>query len=295
MKIDAHHHFWRYQPGGFDWIPPQQSELFRDFLPEEFSKELRSVEFDRSIVIQARQSLEETRWLLGLADRWPFLAGVVGWVDLCSPEVEAQIQEFVGHPKFVGVRHVVHGEPDDFLGRQGFRHGISVLQDYGLVYDLLIFRQHMARAVDLVERFPKQVFVLDHLAKPWAGSLSRRVWKEHLGALANHPNVHAKLTGLVPEGYPASWSKRDIGFYLDTAFEAFGEGRLMLGSNWPVCLPVGSYSWVLRWILDYLEVFPAATKEKVWGGNAATIYRLGLGDSSDSHQTVAGTDGSPVF
>ena len=285
MKIDAHHHFWRYQPSEFDWIPPGNTELFRDFLPKEFSNELRSVGFDRSIVVQARQSLAETRWLLGLTELWPCLSGVVVWVDLCSDEVEGQIQEFVRNPKFVGVRHVVHAETEDFLERPSFRRGLGALQNYGLTYDLLIYPQHLSLTRTLAEEFPSQTFVLNHLAKPWIGRLSRNQWKQQVRALSKNPNVYAKLTGLVPEGFPPSWSKQDIGFYLDTAFEAFGEDRLMIGSNWPVCLTVGSYPWILHWVQDYLGSFSGEAREKVLGGNAQAIYGLSLGNTGDSNES----------
>jgi L-fuconolactonase len=278
MRIDAHHHFWRYQRDEFGWIAPGLTELQRDFLPPEFERELRSAGFEHSIVVQARQSLEETRWLLGLADQWPFLSGVVGWVDLCSTDVETQIQEFVHHQKFVGVRHCVHDEPEGFLERKDFRHGLSLLQNYGLTFDLLLFPQNLVEAEELACQFPLQVFVLDHLAKPWAGTLSRREWKEQLRNLAAHPQVYAKLSGLVPEGFPPTWSKDDIQFYLETAFETFGEDRLIIGSNWPVCKPVGSYVWILQWVLEYLEPYSPQARDKILGRNAAAVY--GRGDRS---------------
>lgn len=278
MRIDAHHHFWRYQRDEFGWIAPGLTELHRDFLPAEFEGELRSAGFEHSIVVQARQSLEETRWLLGLADQWPYLSGVVGWVDLCSPDVETPIQEFVCHPKFVGVRHCVHDEPPGFLERKDFRRGLSVLQNYGLTFDLLLFPQHLAAADELVQQFPDLVFVLNHLAKPWVGTLSRESWKMQLRKLAANPHVYAKLSGLVPEGFPPTWSKGDILYYLDTAFEVFGVDRLLIGSNWPVCTPVGSYSWILQWVLDYVEGCSAEVRGKILGKNAVAIYGLAGGD-----------------
>src|SRR5579872_3113934 len=167
MKLDAHQHFWKYSPAEYGWIGESMAGLKRDFLPEHLQPLLKAEGFDGSVAVQARQSLEETRWLVELAEQNDFVKGVVGWVDLRSPELDAQLKRFAGHPKLVGVRHVVQDEPDDeFMLRPEFRRGIARLAEYGLAYDVLIYVTHLPAALKLVRDFPEQRFVLDHIAKP---------------------------------------------------------------------------------------------------------------------------------
>src|SRR5690606_38962748 len=179
MRIDAHQHYWNYDPIAHNWMTDQHAPIKRNFMPDDLAPLLAAAGFDGTIVVQARQSLEETEWLLELADRYPFIKGVVGWVDLCSPDIEAQLARYAGHPKLRGVRHVLHDEPDDrYMLRPAFRRGIAALAAHGLTYDLLLFPQHLPIAEALVREFPNQPFVVDHLAKPFIKDGLLQPWAE---------------------------------------------------------------------------------------------------------------------
>jgi L-fuconolactonase len=275
MRIDAHQHFWRFNLAEFGWIDDSMAVLRRDFLPNDLKPELDRIGFDGSINIQARQSLEETRFLLDLAKSAPFVLGVVGWVDLRSPKVREQLKEFAGNPKFVGVRHVVQYEPDDrFLMQPDFLRGIAALEEFNLTYDILIFPKHLRVAAEFVERFPRQRFVLDHLAKPFIKAGRVHPWDSDLGELAKFPNVFCKLSGMVAEADIKNWKPEHLTPYIDIAFQCFGSERLMIGSDWPVCTAAGSYSQVMHVVLDYLSKHPAKVQDAVLGGNAARFWKL---------------------
>ena len=275
MRVDAHQHFWKYNPAEYEWIDNSMVAIRRDFLPEDLEPQLERSEFQGSIAVQARQTLEETRWLLELADRSSKTLGVVGWVDLRSPDVRSQLSEFTRNPKLVGIRHIVQSEPDDrFLLSSGFLQGIAVLEEFDLAYDILIYTKHLPVAAEFVERFQRQRFVLDHLAKPAIKSREIETWAAGIRRLAAFPNVFCKLSGLVTEADWQRWKLEDIRPYLDIAFEAFGASRLMIGSDWPVCLVAGSYGRTMDVVKKYLQGHPAETRDAVLGGNAHRFWRL---------------------
>jgi L-fuconolactonase len=227
------------------------------------------------VAVQARQTLEETRWLLDLAEQSPKILGVVGWVDLCSANVRSQLEEFAKHPRLVGVRHIVQSEPDDrFLLRKDFLRGISMLEEFDLTYDILIYTKHLPMAAEFVERFPKHRFVLDHLAKPPIKMGEIEAWALGVRHLAAFPNVWCKLSGLVTEAHWQRWKSEDIRPYLDVAFEAFGADRLMIGSDWPVCLVAGSYGRTADVVKNYVQQIPTHARDAVLGENARRFWRL---------------------
>jgi L-fuconolactonase len=274
-RIDSHQHFWKYDARGYGWIDERMSVLKRDFLPADLEPPLRAAGFGACVTVQARQTLDETAWLLDLADRSPFVAGVVGWVDLCSPDARAQLRRFASHPKLVGVRHIVQAEPDDrFLLRADFGRGIALLEEFGLAYDILVYPRHLAVAAEFVKRFPRQRFVLDHLAKPEIARGEIRGWSRDVRALAAEPNVQAKLSALVTEADWKRWTPDQLRPYLDVAFECFGPGRLMIGSDWPVCTLAGDYGRTMGVVTEYLGDRPAAEREAVLGGNAREFWNL---------------------
>jgi L-fuconolactonase len=275
MKIDSHQHFWIFNSIEYGWIEKGMEILRRDFLPEEFSHLLRLNGFDGSVVIQARQSLPETKWLLELADKHSFIKGVVGWLDLCSSELEEQLVYFSSFGKLKGVRHVIHDEPDDdFMLRDNFQHGLSMLEKFGLTFDLLIFPKHLPAAIKLVRQFPGQPFVLDHISKPLIRENLLEPWKEHIGLLSVHPNICCKLSGMVTEANWKNWNKETFKQYLDVVFSAFGEDRLMVGSDWPVCLLGGEYKNVLDIVQDYIEPLNRTARNKILGENCERFYNL---------------------
>jgi L-fuconolactonase len=277
MKIDSHHHFWIYNPVEYGWISNDMEILRKNYLPDQLQTELSSIGFDGSIVVQARQSLEETQWLLNLAEQNSFIKGVVGWVDLCSPGVEEQLFQISRHTKLVGVRHVIHDETDiNFILRKDFLNGIAHLKKFGLTYDILVFPKHLPNTIQFVGQFPEQVFVLDHIAKPFIKDKKISPWKEDIETLARFNNVYCKLSGIVTEADWKNWKQEDLVPYLDIVFAAFGPDRLMIGSDWPVCQLAGLYKPVMEIVLDYIKAFPEQDKNKILGGNARRSYLTNL-------------------
>lgn len=275
MIVDAHQHFWRYDAREYGWIDDRMVPLRRDFLPEDLGPVLRQDGFDACVAVQARQTLEETRWLLELADGHPFVVGVVGWVDLQSPDVRAQLESVTRHPKLVGVRHIVQGEPDDlFLLRAEFCRGIALLGEFGLAYDILIYPRHLEVAAEFARRFPSQRFVLDHLGKPDIRRGEIRSWAAGLRGLARCPNVWGKLSGLVTEADWGAWTPEQLRPYLDVALDCFGAERLMIGSDWPVCTLAASHARATGAVRDYLRDRPAHERDAVLGGNARRFWNL---------------------
>jgi L-fuconolactonase len=247
----------------------------RDFLPPDLKPLLTAIQFDGSIAVQARQSLDETRFLLELADQYSFIKGVVGWVDLRSANLRQQLEQFAPHPKLVGVRHIVHDEPDDlFMLLPEFRRGISQLREFHLTYDLLLFPRHLPIAVQLVEEFPDQPFVLDHIAKPRIAQGLMSPWQEDMHRLAKFPNVFCKLSAMVTETNWNQWAPGDFHRYMDVACEAFGPERLMIGSDWPVCLLAGEYQPVMNIVIDYVRRFSAEIQAGMLGENCARFYKV---------------------
>lgn len=275
MRIDVHQHFWKFNTTEYSWISDQMKVLKRDFLPDDLLPELHGIGFDGSIAVQARQNTGETRWLLEIAGKNDFVKGVVGWIDLCSDECENQLNEFVKHRKFVGVRHVLQDEPDErFMLRESFIRGISILGKYDIVYELLILPEHLRFAEELVMMFPDQKFVLDHIAKPLIKTGAISPWKEDLYKLAGHPNVYCKLSGMVTEGSWDSWKKEDFLPYLNVVMDAYGPSRLMIGSDWPVCTVSSSYEVTMMLVIDYLSSLNEQESDLILGLNAMRLYKL---------------------
>jgi len=277
MKIDAHQHFWIYNETDYSWIDESMKKIRQDFLPEDLHKELKKLQFDGSVVVQARQSLEESRWLLSLSNQYNFIKAVVGWIDLQSEKIEEQLIEFTGERKFAGVRHAIQDETDiDFMLRKEFVRGLTYLQDYGLTYDLLIHPEHLKAAGKLVKKFPELKFVIDHLAKPEIKDRIIEPWATDLKELAKLENVYCKISGMVTEADWKQWSTKDFRPYLDIVFASFGLDRIMIGSDWPVCLLAGTYNSVMNPILDYIQQFTEEDQGKILGDNCNHFYALNL-------------------
>ena len=274
MKLDSHQHFWTYDAAQYPWIPAG-SPLQRDRLPADLAPLLAGAGLDGSIAVQARQTIEESLWLLTLAEHHSIIKGVVGWVELRSPRVQEDLALLAPHPQFVGVRHVVQDEPDpNFMLGEEFLRGIAALQQFHLTYDILIFPKQLPAAIELARRFSSQPFVLDHIAKPPIKDGGMSPWREQIRELARSPNVLCKVSGMITEADHAAWKPKDLHPYLDVVFDAFGEDRLMFGSDWPVCLLAGSYGQVFSVIHDYISGMPAGAQDKILGGNAAKFYLL---------------------
>lgn len=275
MRIDAHQHFWRYSEAEYPWIGPGMEALARDFLPADLAVPAAEHGIEGTVAVQARQSLQETRWLLDLAAEGNLVRGVVGWVDLRSTHVADQLREFAGRRGFVGVRHVVQDEPDPrFLLGEAFLHGVAQLGPLGLVYDLLILAPQLTAAVDFVDRFPEQSFVLDHLAKPPIAAGTLDPWRDDIRALARRPHVTCKLSGMVTEAAWRRWKRSDFLPFMETVLEAFTPERLLFGSDWPVCTLSAAYAEVVGIADDLLDRLSPDEQAAVRGGNAVRVYGL---------------------
>ncbi|MRR22413.1 amidohydrolase [bacterium] len=276
MKIDAHQHFWIYNSSDYGWIGDNMDVLKRNYLPEDLSIELAGAGYSGSVVVQARQTVEETRWLLELSGRHDFIKGVVGWADLSDEDrLRRQLDQLCSHKKLVGLRHVVHDEPDDnFMLRDNFLKGIGILKDYNLTFDLLLFPKHLPVAQLVVSMFPGQPFVLDHISKPPIKNKVISPWREDIIRLAQNKNVFCKLSGMVTEAELGNWKHEDFIPYLDVVFEAFGADRLMIGSDWPVCRLAGEYQEVTAIVEGYLSGLPDNLRRKVTGENCVSFYGL---------------------
>jgi L-fuconolactonase len=275
LRLDSHQHFWRYDRIEYPWISDAMGVLKRDFLPKDLAPLLASVGLEGSIAVQARQSLEETEWLLELADHHELIRGVVGWVDLRSTELDAQLRKYCAHPKFRGVRHVVQDEPDDnFMLGPDFQRGIRKLHAFNLTYDLLTFPKQLPAAIALVESLPAQPFVLDHIAKPAIRDGQLEPWKNLIERLAQSKNVFCKLSGMVTETSWNKWKPEDFRRYLDIVVAAFGTDHVMIGSDWPVCLLSGDYNSVQAIVLNYIQQFSMETQMAILGGNCSRFYGI---------------------
>lgn len=275
LRIDAHQHFWRYQPETHAWISDAMAPLKRDFLPADLEPLLAAMRFDGCVAVQAQQDVAETEWLLQLADQHAFVRGVVGWVNLCATNVIDVLQPLAAHPRLRGVRHVVQDETDDrFMLRPEFMRGIAGLAQFRLTYDILIYPRQLPAAVDLVSRFPQQRFVLDHIAKPEIRDRRFGPWKSGIAALAAQPNVSCKLSGIVTEADWHAWKPSDFTEYLDVVLDRFGPYRLMIGSDWPVCTLAGTYADVVGVVSDYISFLSPSERDAILGGNAVRFYGL---------------------
>ena len=274
-QIDSHHHFWRYNPEEYSWIDDSMALLRRDFLPEDLRPEIQRAGIDGVISVQARQNLEETRWLLALAANHSFIRGVVGWVSLRDAKLPQVLQSLAGNEKLKSIRHVLQGEPDDrYMLRSDFNRGIDLLQEFNLAYDILIFERHLPYVLEFVKQHPQQVFVLDHVAKPRIRDRIVSPWRENVRELAKFPNVYCKISGMVTEAGYTTWKEEDLAPYFDTVLEAFGPSRLLFGSDWPVCLVAASYGSWLALVKRQIAMLTDSEQSAILGGTAARVYRI---------------------
>ena len=278
VKIDAHQHFWRFDAVRDPWITDDMRAIRRDFLPADLEGTLAANGFDGCVAVQADQSDAETRFLLDLARRHPFIKGVVGWVDLRSPTLNATLDAWAADPHLRGMRHVAQAEADDFLAQGDVISGIRRLGRVGLAYDILVVERQLPAALTLTARLPDQRFVLDHVGKPRIRDGEIEPWATLIRELAHRPNVCCKLSGLVTEANWTDWRQEDLRPFLDVAFDAFGSERVMFGSDWPVCLLAAPYERVLNAVVEYAAALSATERDALFGGNAARFY--GLGDGS---------------
>ena len=272
--IDAHHHLWHYSAAEYGWIDDSMASIQRDFLPPDFAAELTSAGVDGAVVVQARQTLEETRWLLKQAQTFEPIRGVVGWAPLASIDFESSLDELAAEPKLVGLRHVVQAEPKGFLDSPDFNRGLRALRNTGLVYDLLIVESQLEEAIRFVDRHPHQIFVLDHIAKPKIATGEIEPWRTLIHELSKRSNVRCKISGMATEDSWSNWSIESLRPYLDTVVDAFGADRLMVGSDWPVCLLATGYAHWWQVLREYFADFSIDQRTLLFGATAVKTYNL---------------------
>ena len=275
MTIDAHHHLWHFTPEEFGWLEGPLAPLRRDFTTADLTQVMQQAGMDGAITVQARQTLEETNWLLETAATTSAIKGVVGWAPIASPNFPEHLEPLLANPLFKGLRHVIQSEPDpDFILGDAFNAGIDFLENTGLVYDILILERHLSQTIRFVDQHPHQSFVLDHIAKPLIVEGALEPWATNLRELARRPNVACKLSGLVTEANPLHWTPQQLHPYLETVVEAFTPARLLAASDWPVCLAGVEYAAWFDLLQTFFAPFTPTERNAIFGDNSCEIYRL---------------------
>lgn len=272
--IDAHHHLWQYSEEEYGWIDDTMAKIRRDFLPDDLARVMKESGVDGAVAVQARQTLEETQWLLDLADATDKIAGVVGWSPLASPDFAETMQRFAGRGKLRGLRHVLQGEPAGYMLGAVFNDGVSQLREMGLTYDVLVYERQLDETIAFVDRHPEQPFVLDHVAKPLIREGVLEAWATKMRELARRENVWCKVSGMVTEADWNIWTPESLRPYLDVVTEAFGPYRLMAGSDWPVCLVASGYAQWFGVLRDYFGRFSSQEQDAIFGATAIKFYGL---------------------
>jgi L-fuconolactonase len=276
LRIDAHHHLWNYRADEFPWLDESMGGLRRNFCVADLHEAMRTAQIGAAIAIQARQSIEETGWLLDCADSTNKICAVVGWAPLLARELGSILDKFSARSKLVGLREIVQDKPDGYLDQRVFDHGITELTSRGHAYDLLIREKQLEETIRFVDRHPHQRFVLDHAAKPRIADREIEPWRRHILALARRGHVFCKVSGLVTEAEWSNWTLETLRPYLDVCVEAFGPHRLMVGSDWPVCLVASTYSNWWSVLSGYFAPFSETERQRIFGGTAIEFYKLAL-------------------
>jgi L-fuconolactonase len=275
LTIDSHQHFWKFDPVRDSWITEDMRVIQRDFFPSDLEPVLKENNVSGTVVIQSDQSESENHFQLGLAAENSFIKGVVGWVDLLSPDLEERLVYYRSFPKLKGFRHVLQGEKKrDLMLLPAFQRGIGLLSKYGFSYDLLIFPDQLRYAEKLVAAFPLQRFVIDHIAKPYIRTGDIEDWENDISKFSVYENVFCKISGLVTEADWTNWRKEEFRPYLDVIINTFGFSRIMFGSDWPACLPAAAYSEVKKIVSDYISSATTEQKTAFFSGNAIRFYQL---------------------
>lgn len=274
MTIDAHQHFWFYDPERDGWITEDMQRIRRDFLPADLEPVLQQNGIDGCVAVQADQSEAETTFLLQLAEAYDIIKGVVGWVDLRSDKLYDRLEYFSQYEELKGFRHVVQAEPEDFMMRPEFIRGVRQLAAFDFTYDILIYPTQLKAALHLVRTVPEVQFIIDHIAKPYIKDQKVNTWSNYMAEIARNPNVYCKVSGMVTEADWQRWQPDDFRPYLDVVFEHFGPDRLVFGSDWPVCLVAAEYDAMKNIVEEYVRPWGETVRQKVFGDNAVKFYNL---------------------
>ena len=274
MRIDSHQHFWEYKPVRDAWITEDMSVIQRDFMPKDLHPLLLVNDFDGCVAVQADQSVRETKFLLELAQQYPFIKAVVGWVDLLAEDLAGHLEKNMTNQSFKGVRHILQTEPDGFMTSPKFIKGLKVIHDHNLTYDILTSEVQLGEVVKLIETLPDMRLVIDHISKPNIEEQSFTEWAKYMEMISRHENVHVKLSGLATEANWETWQVKDFQPYIDFCLEKFGPDRLMYGSDWPVCLLAGDYHTILGAIAENLHQLSEAEQAQIFGKTAQNFYQI---------------------
>lgn len=275
--IDAHQHFWQFDPDRDVWMDVQtMATIRRDFEPPDLLKIVRAHGIKHTIAVQADQSIKETRYLLNLASKYDFIAGVVGWIDLLDPDLSENIPSKLENPKLLGFRHILQAEDPSYILNGRFIHGVQTIGNAGFTYDILVYARQLPEVVTFVRECPNQKMILDHLGKPDIKAGNLHPWKENIGKIAQSEHVYCKVSGMITEADWSSWTYEKLKPFLDVVFQTFGVNRCVFGSDWPVCTLAGSYAQVLRIVSRYLDENYPKAHEKVFWKNAVEFYGLNL-------------------
>lgn len=275
MVIDAHQHFWQYEPVRDAWIDESMQVIRRDFLPEHLAPVLEDNGVHGCVAVQADQSVDETAFLLSLAEKHDIIKGVVGWIDLRADNINEQLLQYAAHPKLKGFRHIVQGEKDNrFILGEHFCRGIKALAQHQFTYDILVYPKQLPAVEEFVLQFPEQALIIDHLAKPDIKAGELAAWAAHMRRIAQSPHVYCKLSGLVTEADWQQWEPAHFRPFMEVALEAFGANRLLYGSDWPVCLLAAEYHEVKGIVTDFISTLSTTEQNQIMGGNALSFYHL---------------------
>lgn len=274
-RIDAHQHFWKFDPVRDAWIDESMKRIQRDFYPQDLKPLLDAHGFEGCVLVQTDQSDAETEFLLSLAWQYHFIKGIVGWIDLQADDISERLAQSAHNKVLKGFRHVLQGEKErDFMLRPAFMRGVAELQRHGYTYDILVYPDQLPFVRKFVASFPNQPFVIDHLAKPYIRNGEIDAWRNHMRDIAAYPNVYCKVSGMVTEADLEMWKEPELTPYIDAVVEAFGVQRLMFGSDWPVCLLAAEYAEVVGIVKNHFASFSKSEQELIFGTTATRFYKL---------------------
>ena len=275
MVIDSHQHFWKYEPVKHSWIDDDMSVIRKNFLPSDLAKVYQENGINGCVAVQADQTLEETDFLIDLASSNDYIKGIVGWVDLRSENIEEALEKYSKHNIVKGFRHVVQGESDhNFLLRPNFLRGISLLERYNFTYDILVFPHQLGAVLEFVKQFPKQKFVIDHIAKPYIKDGFFEGWASQMKSISKQENVYCKMSGMITEADYNTWTLEQLNPYMDLILNVFGSNRIMFGSDWPVCLVAGNYKQVKEIVTNFIVKLSDSEQRGIMGYNAINFYNI---------------------
>ncbi|MBB4010518.1 amidohydrolase family protein [Allorhizobium taibaishanense] len=271
--LDSHQHFWKVERGDYGWLTPEIGSICRDFMPEDLTREIRRAGVTRTILVQAAETEAETDFLLDIADKTDFVAGVVGWIDMEAADFKARLTRYRQHPKFVGIRPMLQGLADDaYILRPKVIDSLKAIADAGLPFDILTFTRHLPHVIAALKQVPDLRAVVDHISKPEIAKSTLDPWRTHIEEIAGFQTVCCKVSGMVTEAKP-DWALEDFRPYVDHVARCFGPERLMFGSDWPVCTLAGRYSDVANLARTLLSAhFGPEQLRWIFKDNAARFY-----------------------